>query len=72
LYMHVVTHDRAIAVHREVWATIVARVTVERGIDRERGCMVVVRPDQYVAHVLPLDGGAQLAAFFDGFMTRRP
>ena len=27
-----------------------------RGIDRERGCMVVVRPDQYVAHVLPLDG----------------
>jgi phenol 2-monooxygenase len=40
-----------------------------RGIDRERGCMVVVRPDQYVAHVLPLDGYAQLAAFFDGFMT---
>jgi phenol 2-monooxygenase (NADPH) len=41
-----------------------------RGIDRERGCMVVVRPDQYVAHVLPLDGSEQLAAFFDGFMTR--
>src|SRR6266550_8604295 len=39
-----------------------------RGIDRERGCIVVVRPDQYVAHVLPLDGYAQLAAFFDGFM----
>jgi phenol 2-monooxygenase (NADPH) len=39
-----------------------------RGVDRERGCMVVVRPDQYVAHVLPLDGFAQLAAFFDGFM----
>jgi phenol 2-monooxygenase len=43
-----------------------------RGIDREAGCMVVVRPDQYVAHVLPLDGYAQLTAFFDGFMTRRP
>jgi len=42
-----------------------------RGIDREGGCMVVVRPDQYVAHVLPLDGYEQLAAFFDGFMTRR-
>jgi phenol 2-monooxygenase len=42
-----------------------------RGIDRERGCMVVVRPDQYVAHVLPLDGYAPLAAFFDGFMTRQ-
>ena len=39
-----------------------------RGIDREAGCMVVVRPDQYVAHVLPLDGYKQLAAFFDGFM----
>jgi phenol 2-monooxygenase len=42
-----------------------------RGIDRERGCMVVVRPDQYVAHVLPLDGYGPLATFFDGFMTRR-
>jgi phenol 2-monooxygenase (NADPH) len=41
-----------------------------RGIDRTSGCMVVVRPDQYVAHVLPLDGHAQLAAFFDGFMSR--
>jgi phenol 2-monooxygenase (NADPH) len=41
-----------------------------RGIDRESGCMVVARPDQYVAHVLPLNGHEQLAAFFDGFMTR--
>jgi phenol 2-monooxygenase len=40
-----------------------------RGIDRERGCMVVVRPDQFVAHVLPLDGYAELTAFFDGFMV---
>ena len=40
-----------------------------RGIDRKSGCMVVVRPDQYIAHVLPLDGHAALAAFFDGFMT---
>jgi phenol 2-monooxygenase len=39
-----------------------------RGIDREAGCMVVVRPDQYVAHVLPLDGYEQLSSFFDGFM----
>jgi phenol 2-monooxygenase len=39
-----------------------------RGIDRERGCMVIVRPDQYVAQVLPLDAHAQLAAFFDAFM----
>jgi phenol 2-monooxygenase len=40
-----------------------------RGIDRERGCLVIVRPDQFVAHVLPLDGYAELAAFFDGFMV---
>jgi 2-polyprenyl-6-methoxyphenol hydroxylase-like FAD-dependent oxidoreductase len=39
-----------------------------RGIDREKGCMVVVRPDQYIAHVLPLDAYAELASFFDGFM----
>jgi phenol 2-monooxygenase len=39
-----------------------------RGIDRDRGCVVVVRPDQYVANVLPLDAYADLSAFFDGFM----
>ncbi|MCP5366814.1 MAG: FAD-dependent monooxygenase [Hyphomicrobiales bacterium] len=39
-----------------------------RGIDRGRGCLVVVRPDQHVAHVLPLDAHGDLAAFFDGFM----
>jgi hypothetical protein len=32
--------------------------------------MVIVRPDQYVAQVLPLDGHAELAAFFDGFMLQ--
>ncbi|WP_426595589.1 FAD-binding monooxygenase [Cellulomonas sp. McL0617] len=34
-----------------------------RGVDRA-GCVVVVRPDQYVAAVLPLDATAELAAFF--------
>ena len=38
-----------------------------RGIDRDKGCMVIVRPDQHVAHVLPLDAHAELSAFFDGF-----
>ena len=41
-----------------------------RGIDRDRGCMVVVRPDQYIAQILPLDAHAQLAEFFDGFMLQ--
>ena len=39
-----------------------------RQIDRERGCLVVVRPDQYIAHILPLDATAELASFFGGFM----
>ena len=39
-----------------------------RGVDRAAGALVVVRPDQYVAHVLPLDGYAELTAFFGGFL----
>jgi phenol 2-monooxygenase (NADPH) len=39
-----------------------------RGINREQGCMVVVRPDQYIAHVLPLHGFEALAGFFAVFM----
>ena len=42
-----------------------------RGVDRNRGCVVVVRPDQYVAHVLPIDAYDELGAFFDGFMAPR-
>ena len=41
-----------------------------RGVDRDRGALVVVRPDQYVAHVLPLDGCEELADFFAGFLKR--
>jgi len=37
-----------------------------RGIDREKGCMIVVRPDQYVAQVLPLHAYQELSAFFEG------
>jgi phenol 2-monooxygenase/3-hydroxybenzoate 4-monooxygenase len=39
-----------------------------RGIDRTQGALVVVRPDQYIAHVLPLDAHQALAQFFAGFM----
>jgi len=41
-----------------------------RGIDRAQGALVVVRPDQYIAHVLPLDAHQALADFFAGFMRR--
>jgi phenol 2-monooxygenase len=35
-----------------------------RGVDRDAGCLVVVRPDQYVAQILPLDAHEGLAEFF--------
>ncbi|WP_439155896.1 FAD-dependent monooxygenase [Yoonia sp.] len=37
-----------------------------RGIDRKCGCLVVVRPDQYVAHILPLDAFSDISEFFNG------
>jgi phenol 2-monooxygenase len=39
-----------------------------RGIDRTRGALIVVRPDQYVAQVLPLDAMAELEVFFKGIL----
>jgi phenol 2-monooxygenase len=39
-----------------------------RGVDRDQGCLIVVRPDQYIAHILPLDAYEGLSAFFDAFM----
>jgi phenol 2-monooxygenase len=39
-----------------------------RQIDRELGCLVVVRPDQFVANVMPLDARDELAAFFEPFL----
>ena len=36
--------------------------------DRARGCIVIVRPDQHVASILPLTAHVTLAAFFDEFM----
>ena len=39
-----------------------------RRIDRAMGAMIVVRPDQHVANVLPLDAYDALASFFGHFM----
>jgi phenol 2-monooxygenase (NADPH) len=40
-----------------------------RGIDRTAGALVIVRPDQYVAHVLPLDALDELDEFFGAILT---
>ncbi len=42
-----------------------------RAIDRRRGCIVVVRPDQYIGHILPLESAGELDAYFGRFMSRR-
>jgi phenol 2-monooxygenase len=42
-----------------------------RGIDRSQGALVIVRPDQYIAHVLPLNAFAEVSAFFAGFMVEQ-
>ena len=43
-------------------------IYAQRGISRAQGCLVIIRPDQYIAHVLPLSDTIGLAAFFDSFM----
>jgi phenol 2-monooxygenase len=42
-----------------------------RGVDRAEGATVIVRPDQYVANVLPLAAHEELAAFFGAFLLDR-
>lgn len=42
-----------------------------RKINKEKGCLVVVRPDQHIANILPLDAFKEISQFFDKFMTKR-
>jgi phenol 2-monooxygenase (NADPH) len=46
-------------------------IFVVRAVDRAKGALVVVRPDQYVANVLPLDAHQALASYFAAFMLER-
>lgn len=39
-----------------------------RGVDRAQGALLIVRPEQFVAEVLPLDARGEIAAFFERFM----
>ena len=40
-----------------------------RGINRDQGCMVIVRPDQHIANILPLGAHEELSQFFAEFMV---
>ena len=46
-------------------------IFASRGIDKSAGCMVLVRPDQYVGHILPLHARAELAAYFAAILRVR-
>lgn len=50
------------------YATEKRDIFAQRGIDRDSGCMVVVRPDQHIATILPLNAHNELSTFFDRFM----
>jgi hypothetical protein len=41
-----------------------------RGIDRNSGCIVIVRPDQHIAAIMPTAAHAKLSEFFARFMIR--
>jgi phenol 2-monooxygenase len=56
----------------KVWAVDPAvDIFAARGID-PAGAVILVRPDQYIAHVLPLDAREQLTGFFSGFLVTHP
>ena len=40
-----------------------------RAIDRSHGCLVIVRPDQYVTQVLPLTAHKQLTQVFENILV---
>jgi phenol 2-monooxygenase (NADPH) len=42
-----------------------------RGVNRETGCVVVARPDQYVAHIVPLRDHEALIDFFARILVER-
>jgi phenol 2-monooxygenase len=55
----------------KVWAVDAARdIFAERSVSTE-GAVVIVRPDQYVANVLPLSARGELTDFFSGILLDR-
>jgi phenol 2-monooxygenase len=46
-------------------------VYAKYGIDGEKGCMVVCRPDQHVAYIGDLDDVEKVEGFFSSFLLTR-
>lgn len=42
-----------------------------REIDKDKGCIVIVRPDQHISNILPLDAYEELEKFFAGIFLQR-
>lgn len=57
-------YEKVYAVHRDV------DIFEERGLSRD-GVVVVVRPDQYVAGIFPLDAPERVADYFAAFMLEQ-
>ena len=64
--LHLTDWEKVFAAGPTRWNDV--DIFAERGLSRD-GVVVVVRPDQYVAGVFPLEATAELAAFFDGWLT---
>lgn len=56
----------------KAWAADASDDVFERRGIAAEGAIVVVRPDQYVAHVLPLSAREELREFFAGFLRPAP
>lgn len=54
--------------YEKVFTPAALDIFQSRGIDRRAGAVVVVRPDQFVGHVLPLDAINELSDYFARFM----
>lgn len=55
--------------YEKVYAAIAEEDIFElRGVSRD-GAIVVVRPDHYVSHILPLSARGELSDYFAGFLT---
>ena len=40
-----------------------------RGIDRDKGCLVIVRPDGTAVQILPMEARAEITRFFENIFT---